>query len=80
MTRRELMLTTLAVGLAGLRPQAQNIQGGPNVQRVADAERGFAATMAKRDATAFGTFIAAEAIFMGAGEAPRILRGKPAIV
>ena len=28
----------------------------------------------------FATFIADEAIFMGAGEAPRVLRGKPAIV
>jgi ketosteroid isomerase-like protein len=36
--------------------------------------------MAKRDATAFATFIADEAIFMGAGEMPRVLRGKPAIV
>jgi len=74
------MMTTLAVGVAGLRPAAQKTQGGPNPQRVADAERGFAATMAKRDAAAFATFIADEAIFMGAGESPRVLRGKPAIV
>jgi ketosteroid isomerase-like protein len=80
MTRRELMVTALAVGAAGLRPAAQKTQAGPNSQRVTEAERGFAATMAKRDATAFATFIADEAIFMGAGEAPRVLRGKPAIV
>jgi len=60
--------------------RAQAVQGGPNPQRVADAERAFAATMARRDAAGFASHLADEAIFMGSGETPRVLRGKAAIV
>jgi ketosteroid isomerase-like protein len=58
----------------------QQTQGGPNPPRVADAERAFAATMARRDAAGFASHISEEAIFMGSGDTPRVLRRKAAIV
>jgi ketosteroid isomerase-like protein len=42
-----------------------------------DAESGFAASMAKRDFNAFGSFVSAEAVFFG-GKGP--LRGKQAVL
>jgi ketosteroid isomerase-like protein len=68
------------MGLAAQADAAQKTQGGPQPQRVADAERSFAATMAKRDMKAFALLISEEAIFMGAADAPRVLRGRAAIV
>jgi ketosteroid isomerase-like protein len=59
---------------------AQKTQGGPQPQRVADAERSFASTMAKRDAKGFAAHISEEAIFMGSSDAPRVLHGRAAIV
>jgi ketosteroid isomerase-like protein len=47
-------------------------------QQVRDAENGFAATMAKRDHSAFATFIAEDAVFFGAEN--RAYRGKKAVV
>ncbi|MCM3881341.1 MAG: nuclear transport factor 2 family protein [Vicinamibacterales bacterium] len=82
MKRRELIVGCLAgsVGFAVRSDAAQKTQGGPQPQRVADAERSFAATMATRDAKAFAAHISEEAIFMGAADAPRVLRGRAAIV
>src|SRR5262245_27359384 len=81
MNRRQMVMGSL-LGVPGLSAAlgAQQTQGGPNSQRVAEAERAFAATMARRDVTAFASHIAQEAIFMGAGDAPRVLRGRTAIV
>lgn len=45
-------------------------------QQVADTERAFAATMAKRDHQAFVSFLADEAIFYNG---PKVLRGKDAV-
>jgi len=45
-------------------------------QQVADAERAFAATMAKRDHQAFTSFLADEAIFYSG---PKVLRGKDTV-
>ena len=45
-------------------------------QQVRDAERAFAKTMADRDHTAFTTFLASDAIFLGPKEA---LRGREAV-
>jgi ketosteroid isomerase-like protein len=85
MKRRELILITAGAAVsaaAGFSAvlRAQATQGGPNPQRVADAERAFAATMARREAAGFASHIADEAIFMSAGDPPRVLRGKAAIV
>ncbi len=71
------------IGIAGFADRlesAQKTQGGPQPQRVADAERSFAATMAKRDAVEFAAHISEEAIFMGSSDTPRVLRGRTAIV
>jgi len=82
MKRREMLFA--AAGLSLTMPcsflKAQSTQGGPNPQRVADAERAFAATMARRDAAGFASHIADDAIFMGSSDAARVLRGKRAIV
>ncbi len=82
MNRRRLIASGIfgALGFSIPAKAGQKTQGGPQPQRVADAERGFADTMAKRDLKAFGTFISEEAIFMGAADAPRVLRGRAAIV
>ncbi|KQZ26985.1 DUF4440 domain-containing protein [Duganella sp. Root1480D1] len=45
-------------------------------QQVADTERAFAATMAKRDHQAFASFLADEAIFYNG---PKVLRGKDTV-
>jgi ketosteroid isomerase-like protein len=85
MDRRKMILATAGAAVSvtqALSPslQAQQTQGGPGPQRVADAERAFAATMARRDADAFRSYISNEAIFMGSADTPRVLRGQSAIV
>lgn len=45
-------------------------------RQVREAEQAFAATMARRDLTAFATFVADEAVFFG----PAPIRGKAAVV
>ena len=81
MDRRNMILGCFAGTVAVTRSaDAQQTAGGPSPQRVADAERAFAATMAKRDVTAFASHISSEAIFMGASDTPRVLRGRQAIV
>jgi ketosteroid isomerase-like protein len=82
MNRRQVIAGCLALsaGFASRSDADQKTQGGPQPQRIADAERAFAATMAKRDANGFASHISEEAIFMGASDAPRVLRGRTAIV
>jgi ketosteroid isomerase-like protein len=46
-------------------------------QQVRDAENGFAATMAKRDLTAFATYLADDAVFFGGSD---VARGKKAVI
>jgi ketosteroid isomerase-like protein len=76
------MIVVSLVGLPRLATavRARQTQGGPAPQRVADAERAFAAAMARRDAAGFASHVSEEAIFMGSADAPRVLRGKTAIV
>ncbi|WP_426172065.1 YybH family protein [Pseudoduganella sp. R-31] len=45
-------------------------------QQVADTERAFAATMARRDHLAFASFLADEALFYSG---PKVLRGRDAV-
>ena len=81
MDRRRLIFGVASASLAAAAgAAAQKTQGGPSTQSVAEVERAFAATMAKRDATAFASFISQEAIFMGSADAPRVLRGRKAII
>jgi ketosteroid isomerase-like protein len=81
MNRRQVLAAWLAASFRFILPAgaAQKTEGGPQPQRVANAERAFAATMAARDAKAFASYIAEEAIFMGASDTPRVLRGRAAI-
>ena len=76
MNRRTMILA----GVAGLSAQAQP-QAGPGSakEQVAKAERGFAASMAKRDRAAFASFLSDEAVFLGNNPAQPALRGKPAV-
>jgi len=82
MNRRQVVVGWLAASFRLALPAAaaQKTAGGPQPERVANAERAFAATMAARDARAFASHIADEAVFMGASDAPRVLRGRAAIV
>jgi len=84
MNRRRMLMSSVlgSIGLAArpLDAGAQQTQGGPNPQRVADVERAFASTMAKRDAAGFAQHISQEAIFMGASDTPRVQRGRQAVV
>lgn len=81
MDRRAMIVGWMA-GAVGYRSGAaaatQAAQGSPSIV-VADAERGFAATMARRDFGAFPSFIAEEAIFLGNEGGTEILRGRRAI-
>jgi len=47
---------------------------------VADAERAFADSMAKRDLAAFSAHVSQEAIFFGGADGSTPMRGRPAIV
>jgi ketosteroid isomerase-like protein len=81
MNRRQVLgWLAASFGFALPPSAAQKTAGGPQSQRVADAERAFAATMTVRDAKAFAAHIAEEAIFMGASDTPRVLRGRATIV
>jgi uncharacterized protein (TIGR02246 family) len=74
-------LMTLAAG-AGAR---DDVARGPAARAdpvslhdtVADRERAFAATMARRDAAAFASFVSEEAVFLNGGEP---LTGRAAVV
>ena len=68
-----LACVVLVAGCAAVPPRASiaDLQ-----QQVADAERGFAKTMAERDHAAFTTFISDEAIFFTGAAS---LRGKQAV-
>ncbi|HET7040163.1 MAG TPA: nuclear transport factor 2 family protein [Gemmatimonadales bacterium] len=64
--------------LAIVTPRPLRAQGPDTLAaQVREAERGFAATMARRDFAAFGTFVADEAIFFGRQGAQR---GKAAVL
>jgi ketosteroid isomerase-like protein len=82
MDRRQMILGSVvgAFGVPLRADAAQKTIGGPQPERVAEAERAFAATMEKRDLKGFASHIAEEAIFMGGSEPPRVLRGRAAIV
>ena len=64
-------LATSATPSAIAAPTSEELR-----QQVADAEKAFAATMAKRDFAAFSTFISEEAVFWSG---PKPLHGKEAI-
>jgi ketosteroid isomerase-like protein len=61
-----------AIGMA----RGSRMAPGDLRRQVVEAERGFAATMARRDFEAFTDYLSREAVFMAAGGA---LRGKEAV-
>jgi len=81
MDRRTMIVgwTTGAFGFAAAALAANQTPPGSPERVVADAERGFASTMARRDFGAFPPFISEEAIFLGNEGGTEILRGRRAI-
>jgi len=81
MDRRTMIVgwTTGAFGFAAAALAANQTPPGSPERVVADAERGFASTMARRDFGAFPPFISEEAIFLGNEGGTQILRGRRAI-
>jgi ketosteroid isomerase-like protein len=81
MTRRNWMaglFSAAALGWCGAaRGQASN---RTLADAVADAERAFAESMAKRDLTAFASHLSKEAVFFSSPDGLQVLRGKEAIV
>lgn len=78
MTRRTWLAAAIGA-LAGASMRAQNA-GRPPADVVADRERAFAASMAKRDLDAFAAHLSAEAVFFSSPDGLSVLRGKRAIV
>ncbi len=81
MTRRIWISGVLAAAaaiVARVRTAAQS--GQPLANTVMDAERTFAAAMAKRDLAAFASHISAEAVFFSSPDGLQVLRGRDAIV
>lgn len=64
-------------GAPGVGPEALAAQVLPDLEgQVEAAERGFARSMAERDADAFAGYVAEDAVFFGAS----VLRGREAVV
>ena len=80
MDRRAMIgWTAGAIGSVAAAAAAKQTASGSPDRSVADAERGFASTMARRDFGAFPSFISDEAIFLGNEGGTQILRGRRAI-
>jgi ketosteroid isomerase-like protein len=83
MQRRTLLygIGAAIAGATGRRAEAaQQPAGKSKTDQVADAERAFAASLAKRDLKAFASHLSNEAVFFANGEPPTVLRGKNAVV
>lgn len=76
MNRRTLILG--GVVSAAAQPQA-NEGAAAARERVSEAEKAFAGTMAKRDHAAFTSYLSDEAVFLGNDEKQPALRGKRAV-
>jgi ketosteroid isomerase-like protein len=76
MNRRAAIVGITTAALAA--PQGKE-KSSVAKDRVADTERAFAASMAKRDKAAFESHVSAEAIFFG-GDGTQVSRGKRAVV
>lgn len=79
MTRRDI-LAAIAASVIAPRSRVSAQAGRSLKDTVADRERSFAGTMAKRDVNAFATHISPEAVFFGGPDSNTPLRGKTAIV
>lgn len=82
MNRRTWLAGLSAVlisSVARARPLAQP-SARSAADTVADAERAFADSMAKRDLTAFASHVSTEAIFFSSPDGLQVLRGRNAVV
>lgn len=76
MNRRTMILG----GIAGTAARPQSKDSGSAIkERVAEAERNFAATMARRDHAAFASHISEEAIFFPGGDGQQPVSGRKAV-
>jgi len=77
--RRSLMASSVAAlpAVAGCASATRSVSAEQAREQVRAAEQAFAATMARRDFMAFGSFIADDAVFINGGKP---LRGRPAIL
>jgi ketosteroid isomerase-like protein len=81
MDRRALLTGAAAAVVAGLaRANAQTTSAQAVKETVANAERSFADSMAKRDIAAFNAHLSPEAIFFGGPDGNTPSRGRTAIV
>ena len=80
MNRRTWLAGAAAAVLAPLARVHARAQPARLAETVADAERAFAASMAKRDLDAFASHLSSEAVFFSNPDGSRVLRGKNAIV
>jgi len=78
---RRTWLAAMAAGLTGeIGSSILHGQSGRSpVDAVQDAERAFADTMARRDHSAFTSYLADDAIFFSSPDGLEVLRGKSAI-
>lgn len=77
MARAILVALSFVTLLAGLASSQTPAAPATLIRQVFAAESSFAATMAQRDSSAFGTFVAPDAIFFGQKS---VMRGKAAVV
>ena len=78
---RRALLAGLGTGIMTHLAHAEAPQSGRSLKdTVADAERGFADSMARRDLTAFASYVSQEAVFFGGPDGNTATRGKAAIV
>lgn len=81
MDRRRLLTGMTAGAIAALvRTESAAQPARPPEDVVADAERAFADSMARRDLNAFASHVSSEAVFFSSADGSRVLRGKTAIV
>ncbi|MGH7529571.1 MAG: YybH family protein [Gemmatimonadales bacterium] len=76
MTVRAMVLTGGLLAMLSISGEAQS--RADLADQVREAERAFAATMARRDFAVFGTYVADEAVFFG--PEGRVMRGKAAVL
>lgn len=79
LNRRTALLGLATAALATSQTKSGD-KAGATKDRVADTERSFAASMAKRDITAFERHLSNEAIFFGGPDGTQVARGKRAVV
>ncbi len=76
-SRRSALMTVTSLPLVGCASLTAASSPGERLEQVRSAEQGFAASMARRDFTAFASHVAEDAVFVNGGKP---LRGKEVIL